>query len=46
LPDALLGERLAGTTPDRAGTESELEARGANPLIAAAFRRRNEADAA
>jgi len=46
LPDALLGERLAGSTPDRAGTESELEARGTNPLIAAAFRRRNEADAA
>jgi hypothetical protein len=46
LPDALLGERLAGSTPDRASTESELEARGTNPLIAAAFRRRNEADAA
>jgi hypothetical protein len=46
LPDALLGERLAGSTPDRAGTESELEARGTNPLIAVAFRRRNEADAA
>jgi AMP-binding enzyme len=46
LPDALLGVRLAGSTPDRASTESELEARGTNPLIAAAFRRRNEADAA
>jgi AMP-binding enzyme len=46
LPDALLGERLAGSTPDRVSTESELEARGTNPLIAAAFRRRNEADAA
>ncbi|HEY2754983.1 MAG TPA: class I adenylate-forming enzyme family protein [Pseudolabrys sp.] len=46
LPDALLGERLAGSTPDRASTESELEARGTNPLIAVAFRRRNEADAA
>jgi hypothetical protein len=46
LPDALLGERLAGSTPDRASTESELQARGTNPLIAAAFRRRNDADAA
>jgi hypothetical protein len=46
LPDALLGERLAGSTPDREITETKLETRGANPLIAAAFRRRNEADAA
>ncbi|HLA21428.1 MAG TPA: hypothetical protein VJZ74_08210, partial [Pseudolabrys sp.] len=43
LPDALLGQRLAGATPDRAATAALLHARGANPLIAGAFRPRNAA---
>jgi hypothetical protein len=37
LPEALLGQRLAGGAPDRAAIVSELQAQGANPLIAAAF---------
>ncbi|MBI2717044.1 MAG: acyl--CoA ligase [Rhizobiales bacterium] len=40
LPDALLGQRLAGATPDRAATAALLLANGANPLIAGAFRPR------
>jgi hypothetical protein len=40
LPDALLGQRLAGATPDRAATAALLLASGANPLIAGAFRPR------
>jgi hypothetical protein len=40
LPHAILGERLAGSAPERANVEVELTARGLNPLIAAAFRAR------
>jgi hypothetical protein len=40
LPDALLGERLAGRARDSAVITAALEARGANALIAAAFRPR------
>jgi hypothetical protein len=40
LPDALLGERLAGSAADAAAIEAELRARGANTLIAGAFRAR------
>ena len=46
LPDAYLNQRLAGSAPDRAATAAELEARGANPLVAGAFRPRKPAIAA
>jgi acyl-CoA synthetase (AMP-forming)/AMP-acid ligase II len=46
LPDPLLGERLAGGAPAPAALEAELQARGANPLIAAAFRTRTRPDVA
>ncbi len=41
LPDALLGQRLAGAA--RAATASELQSRGVNSLIAGAFRPRGKA---
>jgi hypothetical protein len=37
LPDALLGQRLAGSAPDGASTAATLRARGANALLAGAF---------
>ena len=40
LPDATLGQRLAGSARDRAGVIAALQAAGANPLIAGAFRPR------
>lgn len=40
LPDAMLGQRLAGSAPDRVALPEELQARGLNPLIAGAFRMR------
>jgi hypothetical protein len=40
LPDLLAGHRLAGVTEDRTAIREALAARGANPLIAAAFRER------
>lgn len=40
LPDAVLGQRLAGSAPDRDALQAELQARGVNPLIAGAFRPR------
>lgn len=46
LPDALIGERLAGSAADAAAIEAELRARGANPLIAGAFRARARNNAA
>jgi hypothetical protein len=46
LPDAFLDQRLAGTAPDREATEAHLQVRGANPLIAGAFRPRGAAKAA
>lgn len=46
LPDALLGQRFAGNSPDLAPTRAELQARGVNPLIAGAFRPRARDNAA
>jgi hypothetical protein len=46
LPDALLGQRYAGGAPDKAITAADLQARGANALIAGAFRRRPLGNAA
>jgi hypothetical protein len=40
LPDATLGQRLAGSARDRAAMVAALQEAGANPLIAEAFRRR------
>lgn len=38
LPDALTGERLAGTAPDPAAMRRKLDEQGVHPLVAAAFR--------
>jgi hypothetical protein len=46
VPDALLGERLAGHTASRAETLAQLQGRGVNPLISEAFGPRTAADAA
>ena len=40
LPDALGGQRLAGTAPDRDRIREQLTTLGANPLIVDAFRER------
>ena len=40
LPDALLGQRLAGSAPDRAALQRDLQTRGVNPLVVQAFRTR------
>ncbi|MBI3704818.1 MAG: acyl--CoA ligase [Rhizobiales bacterium] len=40
LPDALLGQRLAGATSDRVAMAALSQANGVNPLIAGAFRQR------
>ncbi|MGH6771165.1 MAG: AMP-binding protein [Xanthobacteraceae bacterium] len=40
LPDALAGHRLAGSSANRDSLEEALVARGANPLVVAAFRDR------
>lgn len=40
LPDATLGQRLAGSARDRTAVIGILQAAGANPLIAGAFRPR------
>jgi hypothetical protein len=40
LPDALIGERLAGSAEDAAALAAALRARGVNPLITGAFRAR------
>jgi hypothetical protein len=40
LPDAVLGNRLAGRASDPGRMQAELTARGLNPLIAGAFRAR------
>jgi hypothetical protein len=42
LPDALLGQRLAGSVRDPAGVIAGLQAAGVNPLIAGAFRPRGQ----
>ena len=44
LPDAILGARLAGSAPDIGKIRAALQARGANPLIAGAFRRAKTSD--
>ena len=46
LPDAILSHRLAGSARDRAAIQQALFARGANPLLAGAFRDRRKAHAA
>jgi hypothetical protein len=46
LPDAQLGQRLAGSARERTATASELQARGVNSLIAGAFRPRGKASTA
>jgi hypothetical protein len=43
LPDALLNQRLAGSASDPVAVIADLQARGANPLIAGAFRPRRTA---
>jgi len=40
LPDAMLGQRLAGSAPDRTALQEQAQARGLNALIAGAFRSR------
>jgi hypothetical protein len=40
LPDAILGQRLAGNAKDRDEIVAALQSRGLNPLIAGAFRPR------
>jgi len=44
LPDGTLGQRLAGSAPNRDITAEELQACGVNPLIAGAFRPRRAAN--
>jgi hypothetical protein len=46
VPDADLGQRLAGTAADRSALCADLRARGANPLISEAFRARGTVEAA
>ena len=46
LPDAVLGQRLAGSARERARVIADLQAAGANPLVSGAFRPRGTADAA
>jgi hypothetical protein len=46
LPDAILGQRLAGSTTDRAAIDARLQESGANPLINAAFAPRGLANVA
>jgi hypothetical protein len=43
LPDALLGQRLAGRAGDSDAVATELQAHGVNPLITRAFRIRGSA---
>jgi len=46
LPDADLGQRLAGTAVDRERLRSRLQARGPNPLLSGAFEPRHPPKAA
>ena len=46
VPDADLGQRLAGTATDRSALCADLRTRGVNPLISGAFRPRGAAEAA
>ncbi len=46
VPDGLLGQRLAGRSPDPQTLIGALQAKGASPLIAGAFGRQRRASAA
>ena len=46
LPDADLGQRLAGTAADHEALPTGLQARGANPLLSGAFEPRHPPKAA
>ena len=46
VPDGDLGQRFAGSAPDRKALCADLQERGVNPLISGAFRLRGAADAA
>lgn len=46
LPDALIGNRLAGSAPDRAALRQALREHGANPLVVGAFAERRRTAAA
>jgi hypothetical protein len=46
LPDADLGQRFAGSVPNRAGLLSNLRTLGVNPLISEAFQPRGASEAA
>jgi len=46
VPDASLGQRLAGTATNRVALCADLQALGVNPLISGAFRPRGAAEAA
>jgi hypothetical protein len=46
VPDADLGQRLAGTAADRAALRTSLQARGVNPLVSGAFKARGTSEAA
>jgi hypothetical protein len=46
VPHGILGQRLAGAAPDPSAARAALHERGVNPLIANAFRVRDQANAA
>jgi len=46
LPDAELGQRMAGTSANREALHTKLQERGTNPLITGAFQPRGGAEAA
>ena len=46
VPDANLGQRLAGTAANRVALCANLQAQGVNPLISGAFKARGPAEAA
>jgi hypothetical protein len=46
VPDADLGQRLAGTATDRTALRTALQTQGTNPLISGSFRTRGAAEAA
>jgi hypothetical protein len=45
LPDLLAGQKLAGSSPDRAAVRDALAALGINPLVGSAFRGRGDKSA-
>ena len=44
LPDAQLGQRLAGSAPDQVQTAARLQAAGVNALIVGALQQRHPPD--